>query len=227
MATIIDVGAVLLDMDGTLVDSEAVSDRCWTAWCRQRDKDLDHLLTLSRGRQVLETMRVVAPELDEGDLAVDAETFLRHELEDTSGIVATPGAAALLDRLAQLRVPHALVTSAARPVATARMTAAGLTLPAVAVCAEDVSRGKPAPDGYRRAAESLGVPSRRCVVVEDALSGVEAGQAAGARVIGIGVALAGLVDDWTTSPAGLTVRRRRGARGATVTIGDPADAPTG
>jgi sugar-phosphatase len=52
------------------------------------------------------------------------------------------------------------------------------------VCAEDVSRGKPAPDGYLLAAERLGVPAGDCVVVEDAAPGVQAGLAAGMRVLG-------------------------------------------
>jgi sugar-phosphatase len=58
-------------------------------------------------------------------------------------------------------------------------------VPDVLVAAEDVSRGKPAPDGYIIAAERLGVDAKSCVVIEDTPAGVAAGRAAGALTIGV------------------------------------------
>ena len=79
----------------------------------------------------------------------------------------------------------AVVTSAVRALAEARLAAAGLPRPDVLVTADDVARGKPAPDGYRRAAALLGLPVTDCLVLEDSAAGVAAGRAAGARVLGV------------------------------------------
>jgi sugar-phosphatase len=65
------------------------------------------------------------------------------------------------------------------------MASVGLPVPAVLIGADDVSAGKPSPEGYLRAAERLGVEARRCVVIEDTPAGVEAGRSAGASVIGL------------------------------------------
>ena len=156
-ATLLGVVAVLLDMDGTLVDSQHVSDRCWTRWCRRRAKDLPAVLSLSRGRQAIDVMRAAAPELSAADLIADADTLVAQEISDVAGVVGTHGSVELLERLAGLGVPYALVTSAGRELAAARMAAAGLTIPPVAVYGEDVNAGKPHPEGYLRAAAELSV----------------------------------------------------------------------
>ncbi|MGZ5384259.1 MAG: HAD-IA family hydrolase, partial [Acidimicrobiia bacterium] len=73
----------------------------------------------------------------------------------------------------------AVVTSADRRLATARLGAAGIDAP-VLVTVEDVTAGKPDPEGYLLAAKTLGVPPSRCMVVEDTEAGLEAGRSAGA-----------------------------------------------
>ena len=90
-----------------------------------------------------------------------------------------PGARQLLDLLAECDVPWAVVTSADRRLAGARLQAAAIT-PPVIVTVEDVPAGKPDPAGYQLAARRLGVPVAQCLVVEDAAPGVESGRRAGA-----------------------------------------------
>ena len=107
----------------------------------------------------------------------------RLQAEDVRGLRAIPGAADALLALREERV--AVVTSATRPLAAARLAAVGIEPPAVMVNAEDVSRGKPDPEGYLAAARRLGVDPAEAVVVEDAPPGVEAGRAAGAAVVGV------------------------------------------
>ena len=68
--------------------------------------------------------------------------------------------------------PVAVVTSAPRELAVVRMRAASVPVPEVLVAAEDVERGKPDPQGYRLAADRLGVPIADCVVFEDAEAGL-------------------------------------------------------
>lgn len=180
------VGAVLLDMDGTLVTSQHVTDRAWTAWARKRGKDAAVVMPYSLGRPTFAVMRAMAPELDDTAFREDLDEFHDYEVADVEGVLAADGAARLVAALRDAHVPHALVTSASRPVVTARMASSGLPTPDVVVSADDISRGKPDPQGFRLAAERLGVPPVRCVVVEDARSGVEAGHAAGCRVVAVG-----------------------------------------
>ena len=66
-----------------------------------------------------------------------------------------------------------------------RLEAAGLTPPEVMITADDVTRGKPDPEGYAMAARRLGVDPQRCLVIEDAPAGIAAGLAAGAQVLAV------------------------------------------
>ena len=78
----------------------------------------------------------------------------------------------------------AIVTSADERLANARLRAVGITAP-VLVTVDDITRGKPDPEGYLLGARRLGVAPARCVVVEDASIGVDAAHAAGMRALGV------------------------------------------
>ncbi|MGG8408539.1 HAD-IA family hydrolase [Streptomyces sp. 12297] len=176
--------ALLLDMDGTLVNSDAVVERCWRAWALEHGLDADEALKVVHGRQGYATMAVLLPdrpmELNYADNAV----MLARETADMDGVVPVGGAAAFMAAIADL--PHALVTSADRPLSTARMAAAALPMPDVRVTAESVSASKPDPEGFLKGAAELGFAPADCIVFEDSGAGIEAGLAAGMRVIGIG-----------------------------------------
>ena len=121
--------------------------------------------------------------------------LLARETLELEGVVEIRGAAALLAQLDGLR--HALVTSATRELAAARMGAAGVPMPAVAVTAEDARIGKPDPEVFLTAATWLEVDHAACVVVEDSANGIAAGLAAGMRVIGVGAGAVQHGADWT------------------------------
>lgn len=112
---------------------------------------------------------------------------LALQYDDLRDVVPSAGA---LDLLATLRLPWAVVTSADAPLAAARLGAAGIT-PPLLVTVDDVSAGKPDPEGYLLAATRLGVDPARCLVVEDCEPGLAAGRAAGAST----AALKGLPGD--------------------------------
>lgn len=176
--------AVLLDMDGTLVDSHAVVERVWTQWSHKHGVDPTRTLEVIHGRQGHESMAILLPgRPDEVNLAENSE-LLAAETAELDGVVAIDGAAQLLDDL--FGIPHALVTSATQSLAFARMGAAGLRIPDLCVTAEDVRRGKPHPDAFLLAAARLGVDPSDCIVVEDSASGIAAGISAGMRVLGVG-----------------------------------------
>ena len=105
------------------------------------------------------------------------------ELADMDDVRALPGTQNLLRRLPADR--WAAVTSGSRELMRIRLTAAGLPIPEVLVSAEAVEAGKPEPEGYLKAAAALGRDIRRCLVVEDAPAGIDAGRAAGARVLAV------------------------------------------
>jgi mannitol-1-/sugar-/sorbitol-6-phosphatase len=171
-----EVAAILFDMDGTLVDSDAAVERAWTTWAREYGVEVDP--TTLHGRPADATVRSLLPDLDDAAVEAAAAHQLDLQYDDLADLVPTPGA---LDLLAGLTLPWAIVTSADVRLARARLGAAGITAP-VLVTVEDISHGKPDPEGYLLAARLLGVQPERCLVVEDADAGVAAGRAAGAMV---------------------------------------------
>ncbi len=176
--------ALLLDMDGTIVNSDAVVERCWRDWAVSHGLDPQEALKVVHGRQGYATMAVLLPDRPmEVNLAENAE-MLARETADTEGVVPVVGAPAFMAAIAGL--PHALVTSADAALATARMAAAALPMPAVRVTAESVAASKPDPEGFLKGAAALGVDPADCIVFEDSAAGVAAGRAAGMRVIGVG-----------------------------------------
>lgn len=176
--------AVLLDMDGTLVDSTSVVERLWLAWAEPHGIDPATVLRVVHGRQGHQSMAIMLPERDHAINLRENEMMLANESSDVEGVVAIPGADVLLDALAPF--PHAVVTSANIALMTARMQAAGLTVPDLAVTAESVSASKPDPEGFLLGARLLGIDPEECIVFEDSGAGIQAGLAAGMRVIGVG-----------------------------------------
>lgn len=173
--------ALLVDLDGVLVDSMPAIRQAATEWAARHDLDPDCVAGLGHGRRTVDIVRVAAPGKDE-DAEVAAFTAL--EAERCQGVQPVRGArqfAAALEGRA-----WAIVTSGLRRVSEVKLAAVRLTPPKVLVCAEDVTDSKPAPDCYRLAARRLGVSDERCVVIEDAVAGFRAAQAAGMRCIGVG-----------------------------------------
>ncbi|SEF08200.1 HAD-IA family hydrolase [Streptomyces sp. Ag109_O5-10] len=183
-ATVLTARALLLDMDGTLVNSDAVVERIWRRWSERHGLDGDEVMKVVHGRQGHASMAVLLPDRPMKQNLADNARMLAEETADVEGVVEVPGAAAFLASLQGL--PHALVTSADVPLSTVRMAAAGLPLPAVRVTAESVGASKPDPEGFLKGAAELGVAPADCVVFEDSGAGIAAGRAAGMRVVGVG-----------------------------------------
>lgn len=182
--TTLTARALLLDMDGTIVNSDAVVERCWRGWADEQGLDGDEVMKVVHGRQGYATMAALLPDRPMERNHEENRHMLAAETADMDGVVPVPGAPAFMAALAGL--PHALVTSADRALSDARMGAAGLPMPAVRVTAESVGASKPDPEGFLKGAAELGFAPRDCVVFEDSEAGIAAGRAAGMRVVGVG-----------------------------------------
>ncbi|GAP46387.1 HAD-IA family hydrolase [Streptomyces azureus] len=176
--------ALLLDMDGTLVNSDASVERVWRRWSERHGLDGDEVMKVVHGRQGYASMALLLPGRPMEQNYADNARMLAEETADTEGVVPIPGAPEFLASLRGL--PHALVTSADVPLSAARMAAAGLDLPEVRVTAESVGASKPDPEGFLKGAAELGVAPADCVVFEDSGAGIAAGRAAGMTVVGVG-----------------------------------------
>ena len=174
------VRAVLFDLDGVLVESREATERVWMAWARANDVGEEELRSAMHGVRSVEVVRALRPGLD---AVGEARGIEERQARDVDGLRAIRGAVDALLALREDRV--AVVTSATRPLAAARLGAVGIEPPPVMVTADDVSRGKPDPEGYLTAAGRLGAEPAEALVVEDAPPGIAAGRAAGAAVVAV------------------------------------------
>jgi HAD superfamily hydrolase (TIGR01509 family) len=181
------VDAVILDMDGLLLDTERVYRRAFiTAAARQGFEMSEDLYQGMVGLADNECFALIqdrfGPQLRisqyRRELADCLEQFLG------AGIPLKPGAVELMDDLAQRGLPRALATSTNRATAEDHLRCAGLLDRFDALVTwEDVERGKPHPDVFLNAALEIGVAPQRCVVLEDSPLGIRGAHAAGAMPV--------------------------------------------
>ncbi|MEU5141545.1 HAD family hydrolase [Streptomyces sp. NPDC021139] len=174
--------ALLFDNDGTLVSSLASVRRCWTRWAVEYGITAEQFGQVElHGRPAAE----IAADLLPAEVVAEAVARIEQlEIEDVpnGGVHLLPGTSAFLDALPADR--WAVVTSATRRLAEARLDAVGI-LPKTLVAADDITRGKPDPEPYLLGARTLGVDPAACVVFEDAPAGLQAGRAAGMRTVAL------------------------------------------
>jgi len=182
--------AVLWDLDGTLVDSEAFH---WQSWRYALDADgvkvtFDQFKA-SFGQRNDRILRVwLGPDatIERINRVADAKEGEYRRLAETHGLTPLPGAAHWLERLQQEGWRQAIASSAPRLNVEVMLRALHLTLYFDAiVSSEDVKHGKPDPEVFLTAAARLGVPPSHAVVVEDAVAGIEAARRAGMRSVGV------------------------------------------
>ncbi len=172
--------AILFDMDGVLMDSTPSVERVWRAWAAKHGLDPERVAPLAHGRRSIETIRAVAPELD---AEKENSVVEQMEIDDKEGVTALPGAAELLAHLPPDR--SAIVTSATRPLAVARLGYAGIPPPRHMITANDVIHGKPSPEPFLKGAALLGLAPADCLVFEDAPAGIASARSAGMKAIAL------------------------------------------
>jgi HAD superfamily hydrolase (TIGR01509 family) len=179
------IEALILDMDGLLVDSETVSGEALRLFLRGHGHEmLPSTLEGALGRRLPEAVAFVAAAYDlRGPLEELVVAYDAMRLEALRGnVMAMPGAFALLDWAAAKGLPRALATSSFRGHAEVSLAEAALMGRFdVEVTGDEVQFGKPAPDLFLLAAGRLGVLPQSCVVFEDTPAGLEAAARAGMR----------------------------------------------
>jgi beta-phosphoglucomutase len=180
--------AIILDMDGLVLDSEATYCQAW----RQAAADAGHLLDEAFfeplfGRHADDVVRALAERLGPG---FERDAFIRSaerywfELIHAEGIPRMPGVEALLRLMRQRALPFALATNSDGPYARVCLERGGLheAFPVI-VTRDQVAKGKPEPDVFLEAARRLGVEPSQCIVLEDSATGLLAARAAGAHPV--------------------------------------------
>ena len=172
--------AILFDLDGVLVNSAECVERTWREWSTRHGLNAEQVIAIAHGRRTLETVLAVAPHLDAASevIALEAREALVAE-----GVYEIAGARQLVSMVPEDR--WAVVTSGTRGIAEFRLKLVEIPIPQVMVCADEISQGKPHPEGYLKAAAGLGFEPRDCIVIEDTPPGIEAAHAAGMRVIAV------------------------------------------
>jgi sugar-phosphatase len=204
--------AILFDLDGVLVDSTTYIEEQWRRWATAKGLSPEPFLRVCHGRRAVETIQLAAPHLD---AEAEVAAFVPDDAGNGHVLKPVEGASRLLQTLPV--GSWAVATSGTRTGATERLTDAGLPIPGVLVCAEDVVHGKPSPDVYLMAAAGLGVSPADCIVVEDAPAGIQAARSAGMAVVALTTTHRAqdlAADAYASSLAGIHVGRiERHARG--------------
>lgn len=179
--------AMLLDLDGTLIDTELFYRRIWQSTADEFAIDLsDTLYRTFIGIRLKECFRLIT---DLGGAGFSLPRFkerLRQQEESgwQAGIECKPGSNELLQFLHNRKIPMALVTSAGQ----AKISQVMNQYPWSAyfrfiISGEDIDQPKPAPESYLKATEKLGLPSGECLALEDSNVGMRSALDAGCRAI--------------------------------------------
>ncbi|GAA4892622.1 HAD family phosphatase [Tessaracoccus lubricantis] len=180
--------AIVFDMDGTLTDTEEIWDvvrrglaaDAGLAWPDGSTQAMMGMSTMEWARHLVEVV----------GLPYEPQEAARRTIEGMAGayrrgIHVLPGAVEAVRRMGE-RYPIAIASSSPRLLIDTGIEVMGLAdVVTVSVSTEEVERGKPAPDGYLRACELLGVDPAQCVAVEDATNGIKSALAAGMAVVAV------------------------------------------
>lgn len=183
-----DPSAVILDLDGLMIDTERVARKAWLRAASELGHTIDEsLFSRLSGRRAQDIRSIV--------IDVQGEDFPYSEVRERRNrylieafaqgeVGRKAGLSELLETIEELGLDVAIATSGRRDATAQKLAAVGLSDRfEIIVTGDDIENGKPAPDIFLEAARRLGVPPAECVVLEDSNAGARAAHAAGMRVI--------------------------------------------
>jgi len=181
--------AIIFDMDGVIVDSNPYHKVALKQFCKKYGFELtdEQLLKNIYGRTNREWLTNLMGTLPEEKILAYAEEkeglyrqIFANDIKPVKGLIA------FLDQLDQHQIARAIGTSAPQSNVEFTLSKTHTSNYFNLILSDtSITHSKPHPEIYLKAAQALGLPNSRCIVVEDSLSGVEAGKAAGSKVIGI------------------------------------------
>ena len=171
--------ACLFDLDGTLIRSTHHFDTVWIRWAALHGIDPAPILASHHGRRMEDTIRrFTGQRFDAPDaMAAQVDRIIGMAATDLHNLTIIDGAKEFVHSLPMDR--WAVVTSNHLSLVKSWLAFLDMPLPDVIITADDVSRGKPDPEGYLKASASLGFAPQDCLVFEDAPAGIEAARSAG------------------------------------------------
>ncbi|KAJ2337247.1 DL-glycerol-3-phosphatase [Coemansia sp. RSA 2681] len=181
LTTAITAHGLIFDLDGTLISSLEATEKIYTQYCLQFGMDPAPVLAGCHGIPTLQVLRMFYPPSTH---TIEFANQMEHDaLVLLDGLEVIPGADSLLHSLPADK--WSIFTSGMPMLAHPRMKHLGLPTPKVFITPENITQGKPHPEGYILAAKTMGLDARQCVVFEDAVAGVNAGRDSNAVVVGI------------------------------------------
>lgn len=181
--------AVIFDMDGLMLDTEALGARAWEVTALATGITFDASVAPRLiGRTFTDCRALIHEHHGGGDYPVDMLMAGWHAAYDAlveqEGLTLKPGLVELLDWLEARAIPRGVATSTRRARAQSKLEVTGLWGRFGAlVGGDEVVRGKPAPDIFLAAAQRLATSARDCLVLEDSVAGLQAAAAAGIPAI--------------------------------------------
>lgn len=180
---IVDASVVLFDLDGVLADSTTSIQKAWATWAHSAGVAWEALSPHIPGRKAVDTVRLAVPAADERWVASAAAAVNQLQVDDFGDVATYPGMSEFYQSLPASCT--AVVTSAPRALALARLRRRELPGPGVLVAAEDVAAGKPHPEGWIQAIRAHDATASACLAIEDAPVGITSAAAAGLPVIAL------------------------------------------
>ena len=176
--------ALLLDLDGTLVDSSTAVESAWRWAADQLGVPFSQIAPYVHGVPTEQALELAIPDIDDATKSRIAGEMLTRQVESNAAVAPMPGALRFLAHLPP--GSWAVVTSGSVRLAESSIKKAGLPEPPILITADDVQTGKPDPEPFLRAMGVLGVSPEECIVIEDSPHGIASGRAAGIRVLAVG-----------------------------------------
>ncbi|KAJ2690658.1 hypothetical protein IWW39_000600 [Coemansia spiralis] len=181
LATTITAHGLIFDLDGTLISTLEVTEKIYTQYCHKFNIDPAPVLAGCHGIPTLQVLRMFYPPSTH---TIEFANQMEHDsVIHLDGLQVIPGADHLLRSLPDDK--WSIFTSGMPMLAHPRIKHLKLPMPSVFITPENITHGKPHPEGYVLAAKRMGMDPRHCVVFEDAVAGVKAGRDSGAVVVGI------------------------------------------